>query len=73
MSACQVTLPFLVLHGDKDVTTDPETSKLLHEKARSTDKEIKIYPDLWHDLLEGEMDENIETVMKVSCIIEHVV
>ena len=62
---CQVTLPFLVLHGDKDVTTDPDTSKLLHEKARSTDKEIKIYPDLWHDLLEGEMDENIETVMKV--------
>ena len=37
-----VTWPFLVLHGTKDGITDIEGSKLLHEKARSTDKELKV-------------------------------
>ena len=58
----QVTLPFLVLHGEADVVTDPEISKGLYEEASSKDKTIKLYPGMWHGLTSGETDENIEIV-----------
>ncbi|XP_061347270.1 caffeoylshikimate esterase [Gastrolobium bilobum] len=58
----EVTLPFLVLHGEEDIVTDPEVSKALHERASSIDKTIKIYPAMWHSLTSGEPDENIEIV-----------
>lgn len=43
-------VPVLVLHGSKDVVTDPEGSKSLaaHAKGHAT---IKIYEGLFHDLL----------------------
>lgn len=34
-------------------------SKLLYEKASSSDKKIKLYKDAYHSLLEGEPDEVI--------------
>ncbi|AES61771.1 putative 2-acylglycerol O-acyltransferase [Medicago truncatula] len=58
----QVTLPFLVLHGEEDKVTDPEVSKALYERASSVDKTIKLYPGMWHGLTAGEPDENIELV-----------
>ena len=47
----QVKLPFLVMHGTKDKLTNPEGSKELNARAGSTDKSLKIYEGLWHDLL----------------------
>lgn len=38
-----LTLPFRVMHGLADRVTSPEGSKLLLEKASSTDKEIELY------------------------------
>ncbi|KAG4174335.1 hypothetical protein ERO13_A11G114500v2 [Gossypium hirsutum] len=58
----EVRLPFFVLHGEADTVTDPEVSKALYEKARSTDKTIKLYPGMWHGLTAGEPDENVEMV-----------
>ncbi|KAJ7565174.1 hypothetical protein O6H91_02G051100 [Diphasiastrum complanatum] len=58
----EVTLPFLVLHGDADKVTDPECSKELYSSARSFDKELKIYPGMWHGLLVAEPDKNVEIV-----------
>lgn len=60
----QVSLPFLVLHGEADKVTSPEGSKELHEMAISNDKTIKLYPDMWHGLLYGEPPKNIEIVFK---------
>ncbi|CAI9087531.1 OLC1v1021614C2 [Oldenlandia corymbosa var. corymbosa] len=57
-----VSLPFLVLHGSADVVTDPQVSKELYEVARSEDKSLKIYDGMFHSLLYGETDENIEIV-----------
>jgi alpha-beta hydrolase superfamily lysophospholipase len=49
--------PFLVLHGTGDRVTDPEGSRRLHGRAKSTDKTIKLYQGLYHDLLhEPEAD-----------------
>ncbi|KAG5587710.1 hypothetical protein H5410_048144 [Solanum commersonii] len=58
----EVTLPFLVLHGEADIVTDPEVSKALYEQASSKDKTIKLYPGMWHGLTYGEPEENIEIV-----------
>ncbi|KAL8093331.1 caffeoylshikimate esterase-like [Apium graveolens] len=58
----EVSLPFLVVHGEDDKVTDPAVSKLLYETASSTDKTIKLYPGMWHSLSYGEFAENIDTV-----------
>ena len=60
-STIQVSLPFLVLHGTDDVVADPSGSKLLHERASSRDKTLKLYPGMWHVLM-GERPEDVERV-----------
>ncbi|XP_019056434.1 PREDICTED: caffeoylshikimate esterase-like [Tarenaya hassleriana] len=58
----EITMPFLVLHGEADTVTDPEISKALYEKASSIDKTIKLYPGMWHALTSGEPDHNVDLV-----------
>lgn len=36
------SLPFLALHGDADKTCDPECSRMLHQRSKSTDKTLKV-------------------------------
>ncbi|CAH9112248.1 unnamed protein product [Cuscuta epithymum] len=59
---CDVSFPFIVLHGKADVVTDLEVSRELYEMARSKDKSIKIYEGMMHSLLFGETDENVQIV-----------
>jgi len=47
----EVSTPVLVMHGTADTVTDPEGSKALVKEARSTDKTLKLYSGLYHDLL----------------------
>ncbi|KAK6148000.1 hypothetical protein DH2020_018912 [Rehmannia glutinosa] len=47
----RLTVPFFVLHGMDDSVTDPEASRKLYNEASSTDKTIKLYEGLLHDLL----------------------
>ncbi|GAU12142.1 hypothetical protein TSUD_01080 [Trifolium subterraneum] len=58
----EVSLPFLVLHGEEDRVTDKSVSKQLHDVASSSDKTLKLYPGMWHGLLYGEPLENLEIV-----------
>ncbi|GER29053.1 alpha/beta-Hydrolases superfamily protein [Striga asiatica] len=37
----EVSLPFIVLHGEDDKVTDPSVSRVLYESARSSDKTFK--------------------------------
>lgn len=60
----EVSMPMLVLHGAGDRVTDPEISKLLHKRAKSTDKTLRLYEEAWHCLLQGEPDEMIHSVMR---------
>lgn len=61
---CKLTVPFLVLHGSDDAVTDPEGSKKLYEEASSTDKSIKLYKGLLHDLLfELEREEIMKEII----------
>ncbi|XP_019101044.1 PREDICTED: caffeoylshikimate esterase-like [Camelina sativa] len=58
----EVSLPFMVLHGDDDKVTDKAVSQELYKVALSSDKTLKLYPGMWHGLLNGETQENIEIV-----------
>jgi alpha-beta hydrolase superfamily lysophospholipase len=53
-----LTLPVLIMHGEKDKLTNPEGSKLVDKLAGSTDKTLKIYPELFHEIFnEPEQDQ----------------
>ncbi|KAI9127769.1 hypothetical protein K1719_000762 [Acacia pycnantha] len=58
----EVSLPFLLLHGEDDKVTDPSVSSELYQVASSTDKTLKLYPEMWHGLLYGEPPENLNIV-----------
>lgn len=46
-----VKVPLLLLHGERDQVTPPDGSRELHGLASSSDKTLKLYPELVHDLL----------------------
>ncbi|NND68119.1 MAG: alpha/beta hydrolase [Halioglobus sp.] len=48
--AAEITLPLLVLHGAEDRLTSPEGSQLLAELASSADKQLTLYPGLYHEI-----------------------
>jgi alpha-beta hydrolase superfamily lysophospholipase len=47
----QVNVPMLVMHGGADKVTPPLGSRDLAARAWSTDKSLRIYDGLYHDLL----------------------
>lgn len=47
----QIRFPVLVLHGTEDRFADIRGSKLLYEKAGSSDKTIRVYGGLYHEIL----------------------
>ncbi|CAK9170203.1 unnamed protein product [Ilex paraguariensis] len=56
---------FLVLHGTADTVTEPEASQKLYKEASSTDKTIKLYEGLLHDLLfEPERGEILKDIIE---------
>lgn len=59
-----VSLPFLVLHGDADVVTEPAVSSFLYESAKSEDKTIRIYEGMLHSLIQGEPDDNVAIILE---------
>ncbi|KAL8123878.1 caffeoylshikimate esterase-like isoform X1 [Apium graveolens] len=69
----EVSLPLLILHGKADKVTDPLVSKVLYEKANSSDKKLNLYDDAYHCLLEGEPDEDISRIFEdiISWLDEH--
>lgn len=59
----EVSLPIIILHGEADLVTDPGVSKDLYEKAKTSDKTLRLYKDAYHAILEGEPDEGIFKVL----------
>jgi alpha-beta hydrolase superfamily lysophospholipase len=57
----QLTLPLLVMHGADDTLTFPSGSRMVIDRAASTDKTLKIWPGLRHEIFnEPEGPEVIE-------------
>jgi len=56
-NAAQIRLPILLAHGTKDSLVNPDASKRLHGRVGSTDKTLKLFPGLFHEILnEPERD-----------------
>lgn len=47
----KLTLPILIVQGTGDTITSPSGPKEFIERGISTDKTLKLYPDLYHDIL----------------------
>ncbi|VAI19595.1 unnamed protein product [Triticum turgidum subsp. durum] len=71
----EVSLPIIILHGEADLVTDPGVSKDLYEKAKTSDKTLRLYKDAYHAILEGEPDEGIFKVLDdiISWLDQHAV
>jgi alpha-beta hydrolase superfamily lysophospholipase len=64
VAASGITLPILLLHGGADVMTSPEGSRFLHQHVSSSDKTLKIYPGLYHEIFnEPERAEVLADVL----------
>ncbi len=58
-----IKLPVLILHGSSDRLASPQGSKLLYERVSSTDKTLKIYDGLYHEVFnEPEREQVIQDV-----------
>lgn len=57
------TVPVLVLHGERDTATNPEGSKRFHALVKASDKELVLYPEGRHELLNDlDRDAALEVI-----------
>ena len=59
--ADRLTLPLLVLHGTGDLVADPRGSRLLVARAGSSDKTLRLYTGLYHEVLSEPEREQVVT------------
>jgi len=59
----KVHYPVLILHGGADMIIFPQNAHHLYDNISSTDKEVKVYEGLYHEILnEKAKDEVIEDI-----------
>ena len=59
-----ITAPLLVVHGEDDQLVSADGSRRLVQCVSSTDRELKVYPDLYHEVFnEPERDRVIDDVV----------
>ena len=59
----ELSLPLLVLHGERDETVEPACSRTVIERAASRDKILKLFPEAMHHLLlEPEAGEILKLI-----------
>ncbi|MFZ5828541.1 MAG: alpha/beta hydrolase [Planctomycetota bacterium] len=60
-----IHLPLLILHGTGDEVADAEGSRLLHRRAGTTDKTLKLYDGLYHEVLsEPERGQVMQDILE---------
>lgn len=58
-------LPVLILHGAEDKIVPKEISENFYKTARSEDKRLIVYPELFHEILnEGEKTDIMDTIIQ---------
>src|SRR5438093_1369725 len=45
-----IKLPLLILQGSADKLVDPSAAQDLYDSVQSTDKTLKVYPGLYHEV-----------------------
>lgn len=51
--ATDITLPLLIAQGGKDTMPDPPSAEYFHIAVSSRDKHLHIYPEAYHESLNG--------------------
>ncbi len=64
----RIQSPLQILHGEDDRLCNPESSRLVFERASSKDKTLKLYPGLYHEIL-NEPD-HIQVLMDIEAWME---
>lgn len=54
----ELKLPMFILHGEQDKLVNPSGSHLTYERAGSKDKTLKIYPGMYHEIM-NERDREV--------------
>ena len=54
-----LNLPMLIMHGAADRLSDPESSKMLYERAGSKDKTLKLYDDFYHEIFNEPLHDHV--------------
>lgn len=49
--AHRITLPLLIVQGGHDLVVKPEGAKALYDWVQSEDKQLKLYPEAYHELM----------------------
>ena len=55
----KIVLPILILHGGADKLVESDASRWFHDRIRSTDKTLKIYPGLYHEVFNEPEHRNV--------------
>ena len=63
-----ITLPALVMHGEADTLVTPDASRILFERIGSTDKTLKLFPGLYHEIFNEP--ERVDVVNDVIAWVE---
>jgi alpha-beta hydrolase superfamily lysophospholipase len=61
--AADLHLPYLAMHGASDQLTDPSGTERFYEAASSTDKTLKLWPGLKHEIFNEFDQESVITYM----------
>lgn len=63
--APEISMPLLVMHGTEDHLTNPRGSENFFKRAGCTDKTIKLYEGLYHEILnEPEREQILEDILR---------
>ncbi|MGJ3240135.1 MAG: lysophospholipase [Anaerolineae bacterium] len=62
--ADKITIPILIMHGEDDTLTPISGSKIMYGRVGSSDKTLKIWPNMFHEILnEVEREAVIDTLV----------
>lgn len=65
--AKSITLPLLLLHGGEDAMTAPSGSRFLYDQVSSQEKQLKIYPGLYHEIFNEPEHEEVFADLLAWC------
>jgi alpha-beta hydrolase superfamily lysophospholipase len=58
LEAAEIVMPVLIMQGSMDKLVDPDGAQLMFDIIGSSDKALKIYPGLYHEIFnEPERDQ----------------
>jgi acylglycerol lipase len=64
--AADIRVPLLIVHGGADKIISVHGSEILHERALSEDKNLIVYPDLYHEVMNESPRERAKVLSAIA-------